>query len=653
MRVRNTPIPHLRSAANDWVADYPNPADFAFDYYKLLDLARSTGSIGKAPKSGIQVAIVGAGAAGMTAARELFRCGYNVTIYEASDRICGRHYTLPVPGQTTGMELGAMRFPFFAQPGAQNSLFEYYLLTEANSAVLSPFPNPGSAPDNTGVYMNGGLGPGGEFKTPTMIIWPPNTTIPDAQLAAVAKLVDTFIAFFTSTVSPKYGTSEWASVWEQIADRYDRMSFSDLVFASPVTVYQNDGWLGGFGLNDAQSELFYTIGSGDGSWGAFYEVAAMWFIRCVMFGFNSNLQTVAGLSNPGSRPYFGQSVHSSNARLQSPAYTGIQSLVEWLYYAPAPGQSQSLYDVINDGPVNTSVVLLTSTTVQAITKAGSQVQVTASDGTTKTFDHVIVTPNIWASQMQTVLQNFDIHNDLPIETTTARNEQHLITSNKVFFPLTQCYWENPQIGIPQVIITDTFVQDAYGVKWGANDAGALLASYTWEDDATKLEPMSDAELAAAVLAELDQICNDTIGSKVSPYVMADNAVVFRWADQVGYNGCAKLYRQRSWAQSYSLLAYNQQYSASSHLYFAGESYSVEGGWTEPALRLAIDAVIRLMQNTGATFSSGFFPGNDYPNFDVDFQPDESYPEPPVAEDRETRRARRKARRLNRGSGHEP
>lgn len=619
-------IPRIPSTVNDWVADYPNPADFPFDYYKLLSLAQTSQTgIGKAPTPAPRVAIVGAGAAGMTAARELFRAGYGVTIYEASNRLCGRHFTLPTFTQDTGMELGAMRFPFFSEPGSQNALFDYYLTAEAN-AITSPFPNPGSAPGNTGIFVNQGYGPNNEFfPAKKMIIWPDNSgPPPDPALAAVSTLVSNFITFFTKTVGPLYGTSNWTQDWEQIANRYDKMSFSDLVFSPAITTYANDGWLGGFGMNDAQSQLFYTIGAGDGSWGAFYEVAAMWFIRCVMFGFNSNLQSLIGLPNPQNLPHYNdESVHDSNgASLPTPFYSGIQSLVEWLLYVPAPGETNSLYDVCISN--DTSANLFVNCPVLAINKlTNGQLQVIDQFGINSTFDYVIVTPQIWASQLSVQLNNFN-PNDLPPETLAARDEQHIIASCKVFFPLTETYWENPNCSIPQLIISDTFVQDAYGIKWFANDAGVLLASYTWEDDALKLLAYDSQTVANMVLGELDNITNDTLDEKISNFVNANDAVVFQWSQQIGYNGCAKLYRQRSWTQNYSLLAYNQQFSASSGLYLAGETFSVEGGWTEPALRLALDAVIRIIQNSGGTFANGFNVDNDYPSFDVNFTPDYTY-----------------------------
>ncbi|MEM7271332.1 MAG: FAD-dependent oxidoreductase, partial [Pseudomonadota bacterium] len=141
--------------AESWLPHWPNPADFRFNYFKLMfesQTGLATVPGGPAPR----VAVVGAGAAGMTAARELYRCGFDVSIFEASDRIGGRLYTRDNPNSNAfpAMEMGAMRMPFFVDSGnvqnpeQQNSLLGYYLNSETRS-ILADFPNPGQAPDGT------------------------------------------------------------------------------------------------------------------------------------------------------------------------------------------------------------------------------------------------------------------------------------------------------------------------------------------------------------------------------------------------------------------------------------------------------------------------------------------------------------------------
>ena len=306
-------VPYVKAPkAAPWLPDYPNPPDLRFNYNALLTAAWGQGAypaIATAPATNKSVAIVGAGAAGLTVARELWRAGYSVTIFEASDRISGRLYTEPQSGKLTSYEMGAMRMPFFNENGvtpgkSTNCLLAYFLNTDQNwagnakptSANMVDFPNPGKAPGNTGIYMDGGFGPNNAYTTPTMTLWPAGGQPANADLQNIANKVDAFITLFTSIVSEEYVTDNWPTLWTQIANNYDKMSFSDLVFTPAAQSYTGNGWFGGLGMNENESSLFYTIGSGDGSWGAFYGVAAMWFIRCVMFGFNSNLQSISELN---------------------------------------------------------------------------------------------------------------------------------------------------------------------------------------------------------------------------------------------------------------------------------------------------------------------------------------------------------------------
>jgi monoamine oxidase len=629
----NFPVPHVASDPAGWMPHFPNPADFQFNYYKLLDLAKTHGNgVGNAPARKPSVAIVGAGIAGMTAARELYRSGFAVHIFEASDRIGGRHYTIPVEGQITAMEMGAMRFPYFKDPESANCIFDY--LTTECGAATAPFPNPGTAEGNTGIYLNNGWGPVGPkhpkgrfYPGTELIFWPadPNGAPQDPQLAAMHRKVNTFLTLFSGQVSAWY-MEDWPTHWRAIANYYEKMSFSDLVFTPTVTEPTADGWFGGFGMTDEESQLFYTIGAGDGSWGAFYEIGAMWFLRCVIFGFNSNLQSFLGILEKEGLPYYNKPVHDTNLTpLAPPLYVGIQTFCEWLFYKPAPGCTKSLYEAATDFN-DPDVAMYVKSPIVRIAKLENGLHVTSrqakGEEITREFDYAIITSPLWASQLSMELRDFDPATELPAEVQSARGEQHNIASCKVFFPLKETYW-GPGKPIPQLLVTDTAIQDAYGIQWSPDDPGVLLASYTWEDDAIKFQGLDDAALGRFVLDMLDRITLSTVGAKISDSVDTSKATILRWTEQPTYLGCAKLYRQRNWPANYALLAYNQRHSAASRLYFAGENYGVEGGWTEPALRLALDATILIIQHSGGSFNNGFSFAQ-YPSF-PDWKMDQNYP----------------------------
>jgi tryptophan 2-monooxygenase len=644
-------VPYARNVSvNPWLPHYPNPPDLRFNYYKLLnDSCQSGLPIGSAPGQKT-VAIIGAGAAGMTVARELWRSGYNVRMFEASSRIGGRLYTQSNSFGMTAFEFGAMRMPFFNNASSNetpqkstNCILAYYLNQDQQwngnpnrtYGVLSDFPNPGQAKGGTGIYINNGYGPNNCYSKPTLINWPYQCQPDNPDLQRVAAKVNALIKLFTTNIAPVYtqDSSAWDALWQRIAQNYDKMLFSDLVFTEAITDYKNDGWFGGLGMTANEANLFYTIGSGDGSWGAFYGVGAMWFIRCVMFGYSSDLQTVIGLDNAMYLPQYNSTPYdSSGTPMAAPFYRGIQSLVELLFYLRAPGAKKSLYAACRDGN-DTSATLyvnLSVTRLQRNSDGSITIYVNGNPSPALKADYVVVTAPIWAAQISIDFEGFDNQTMLPWQVSAALQQQHVIASAKVFFPLSQAYW-NTSSRIPQVIVTDTFVQDAYGVQWSQdNNDAAILASYTWEDDAVKFLSYNDSTLQSMVVDELDRITTSTLKESIKQYVNLANGVVFQWTMQPTYHGCAKLYRQRAWEQCYDLLTYNQVYSGTSNIYFAGESYGVDGGWTEPALRTALDAIIHLINNSQGKFNNSFRFLN-YPTYDTSFQPNENYPQTSAAE----------------------
>ncbi|MDJ0796368.1 MAG: FAD-dependent oxidoreductase [Calothrix sp. MO_167.B12] len=590
---------------DSWLPKWPNPADFRFNYFKLLDNAPN--GIGRLPNNVAKtVAIVGAGAAGMAAARELFRCGFRVTIFEASHRIGGRLYTCDNPNdlRQEGMEMGAMRMPFFSHPGDENCLLEYYIVSEAskkgNGAILSEFPNPGRAKGNTGIYINRGYGPENNFPKPQLISWPYCKDIENEVLKSLSDKVKDFINDFTGIAQKLYiqNNDDWCNLWKKITEFYDGMTFNDLVLEPKREPNQETGDMGGLGMTPEESELLYTIGIGDGSWGAFYNISALWFMRCSLFGFTSYLKTVEGLMNPEKLPHFGSQelCDSTGCPLPPPYYQGIQALVEYLFYVPPPGQDKSLYESCNihiNSPVKRIIKTENGVSVEALI---------SGDCVRHDYDFVFVTSTTWASQMSFDFEGF-LERDVPQKQITASNTLHNISSCKLFFPLKERFWEKPDNQIPQVIITDTYVQDIYSLAWESrpDSPGIILASYTWEDDSLKLLPYDINQLSCLVCKKLAEITLQTVKQDITQYIDHTKPVHIQWINELGYHGCSKLYRAHTQSYNHLQLAYNEVYSGISKLYFAGENYGVEGGWTEPALRSALDAVMRLLHHENAEF----------------------------------------------------
>jgi tryptophan 2-monooxygenase len=625
------------STDSGWKFQFPNTADFNFNYYKLLSDAEQS-SIGQNRQPSQRVAIIGAGLAGLTVARELFRCGYTaVDLYEASDRIGGRTYSIPVQDEDnhhTVFEMGAMRIPFFSDPGSRNSVVDYYSTLFGLST--QPFPDPGSRIADTGIFLNNGYGPDADhpYARPTLSVWKKTQKKPPHRLFnQVYKKWSHFADLVKQESSKHYGSKDWTSFWHDLVQHYWDKNFRELVYMSAIDRYNpaKRGYFGGLNMTEEEANLFYTIGAGDGSWGAFYDISSLYPIRTLLFGFGTNHQLIQGRFNleksftPGQQ-YGKRTEDSLGNSLEPPHYLGIQSLAECLFYQPVTSkwvEPLSLYEATKLNKYD--VHLYTRNPVTKLKRLDSgAIEVTSGQlSEPKIYDQVILTVPAWALQLSTEFEGFDSQTQLPFSVINSLKVSHWISSCKVFYPLKERYWGEGK-RIPQLISTDTYLQGVYGYAV-EDEPGVLLVSYTWEDDANKLiaSEQEDTSLEAAnqrlaqkCLDKLDRIllnCHN-IKTPISPYVDTSRPTIIHWSRKPSYRGCAKLYRETTWNTDYALLRYNQDYSAHSNLYFAGEAFSVEGGWIEPALRSALDAVIHVIKNTEGTFPNTFKYA-DYPQYD--------------------------------------
>ena len=621
--------------ASSWRGRFPGPPDLCFNYRKLVE---QQFGIASATKPDHKICIIGAGVTGLTAARELLRCGFtHVTLLEQSHRIGGRHLSVVKSGQSplmgsTPFEMGAMRMPLFNTTGEipteGQSLMAYYC--KLFDLQLSDFPNPGTAQvRSTGIYLREGLLDG--QPEPQMLIWKNpqgHTPPPTEKLQQVYGKWRHFAELMTREVARIYGSPQWENQWASIVARYQALSFRDLVTLQALTHWaaENPGDFGGLGMSQEESAIFYSIGIGDGSWGAFYDVCCLYPLRTAIFGFSSQLQLVHGRvdtdGNPIPSPYLGvPSLKDCNdLDFEPPRYLGLAALDECLMFTQTSVNGLSFYDHCR----NRGAGFLTDTSVTRLTKLDSgQLRVTydwkVSSSEEKSerhedFDSVIMTLPSWIIETHIQLENFS-QNMLPYSIINAYKTAHWETSCKVYAPLKKSFLSKNK-KIPQVIVTDSFVHDVYAYRYhDAYPYDCILLSYTWEDDATKLASFDDETLVAKCITELDRILlrASNIKSPISPYIDAQNAVVQRWITDKNALGCAKLYRAGTYYEAVSLMKYNRDYAHVSGLYLAGESFSVDAGWTEPCLRGAIDAVINLCNTTQAEFNGGFCM-DDYPEY---------------------------------------
>ena len=77
-------------SSDPWVPLWPNPPDLPYNFFNLLDRVNTEGiaNLDGDALADKTIAIIGAGYAGMTVAKELWRCGFkNIEIYETQAMI--------------------------------------------------------------------------------------------------------------------------------------------------------------------------------------------------------------------------------------------------------------------------------------------------------------------------------------------------------------------------------------------------------------------------------------------------------------------------------------------------------------------------------------------------------------------------------------
>jgi len=738
-------------AGKNWRQPYPGPADRNFHFRKLL--AESPKGIADATKrDDLKVAIIGTGAAGLTAAHELARSGLkNIDMFEATDRYGGRLWTQSVDNydgaqQFSVMDFGAMRMPPFIphnfdakEAGSVdrqkqvwkdgNSILAHYL--DRFSIRTSEFPNPGSKHCKSGIYYNEGSFPPvgsksakksnddntidnkddenkddekkellntdytvhNETAKGQLLVW--NTDQddpPNEELREVQKLWVKFSTRMKDYIKEYYGTDQWPEFWRNIVRNYYGKTFRQVVRDDFVDDKEENlkGNFGGIGLNEKQARILFVIGCGDGGWGAFYNVSFLFVYRTLLHGYGENHQVIEGLFLPDAMDndkkdekknddefqvtkeqlnnlYFdrrelnGKQIlgnkqrewvyDSLGNRFKSPEYLGLHSIPDCLLFGALHKEARTspIYRNLKKAQEADGYHLFLNSPVSKIEKQGNG-KVKLHVKTTKKihgghkfsdveYDAVIITVPTHQFGMEIEVAGFE-EKMWSYDLQSFLSQAYWIPCAKVFLELKEPYWFDEDCTIPQMIASETFTRDTYGIHVNRGElhkqTGLLLISYTWTRDATKLASYSDQELINMCVKELDRMLanckNIRNQDRISEYAQTTGVdtdgninykgTVHHWELQKYYKGAARFYDQLGWNSTRVPMTYNQEESKESKLYFAGEGYHADAGWVEPAFRSAIDAVLHFFDNNEIDLLVGdsFDFDKDYAKYDMKFDP---------------------------------
>lgn len=531
--------------------------DLLYDYAPFLRQSENEGGIGHFPEGVMppRVAIVGAGICGLVAATELIRAGVNdISLFESRDRLGGRAWSQQFIPEEPHLvaEMGAMRFP----PSA-TGLFHY--LDRFGISTSTVFPDPGVV--NTELHYRG-----------ERYSWPAGATPPPlfkhvyegwrALLAQGCQIGGTALvapAKITEMLKV-HRLNEAHTAWQAWLNVFRDDSFYSAI-VKIFTAPQPPG--GHIWKRPDDFELFGSLGIGSGGFLPVFQAGFTEILRLVINGYEEDQRLIIG---------------------------GISSLVECLANQNLCGLR--LREHVRFGCVN------------RIYKENGKIKLVTNEERFYEFDRVIVTSNNRAMQMVHGIVADDSF--LTQDVSRAVRETHLTGSSKLFMLTPDKFWLKNNL--PHTIQSDGFVRGVYCLDYEPENPegrGVVLLSYTWEDDAHKLLPITDKKSRCRLLIDNLATINPEFAHHLIP---ADgdyerHVLHHDWLTDPHSAGAFKLnypgedvYSQRLFFQFKT--ANNPEQDTG--LYLAGCGCSFTGGWAEGAVQTAINSACAVIRSAGGT-----------------------------------------------------
>lgn len=531
--------------------------DFPFAYDDWLAHPQGLATL-PASARGTEVAIVGAGMAGMTAAYELMKLGLKPVVYEAS-RMGGRLRSQPFEGgQGVVAELGGMRFP-----ASSTAFFHYVKLLGLES---KPFPNPLTpAAGSTVVDLEGQT-----HYARTLADLPPLfREVADAWADALDELGFGDL----QQALRQRDVPRLKALWDALVPLWDDRTFYDFVAQSEAFSK----------LSFRHREVFGQVGFGTGGWDSDFPNTMLEILRVVLTGCDEDQHLIVG---------------------------GVQQVPLGLW-AHAPEQ-------ITHWPAGTSLARLhggaTRPGVTAIRRAASgQLAVTDSWGTEREYPAVLVTCQSWLLTTQIAVEESLFSQKLWMALDRTRYMQ----SSKTFVMVDRPFWKDvdPATGRDtlSMTLTDRLTRGTYLFDNGPDKPAVMCLSYAWMSDALKMLPHPPAKRVQLALDALRKIYPTV---DIAGHIVGD-PITISWEADPYFLGAFKgalpghyRYNQRM----YGHFMQDSLPAAERGIFLAGDDISFTPAWVEGAVQTSLNAVWGIVHQLGGKCpAENPGPGELYPH----------------------------------------
>lgn len=519
--------------------------DFPFAYDDWL---RHPAGLGELPRDlhGTEVAVVGAGMAGMTAAHELMKLGLRPVVYEAS-RLGGRLRSQPFEGgRGVVAELGGMRFP-----RSGTGFFHY---VDQLGLTTKPFPNPLTPAANCTVIDLEGI----THRARTLADLPP---LFGEVARAWADALEEGAGFSDlQDALRERDVPRLKALWDHLVPRWDDRTFYDFVAQS--SAFKR--------LSFHHREVFGQVGFGTGGWDSDFPNSMLEILRVVLTGCDDNQHLIVGGVQQVPQGLW-QHVPPAGALTHWSAGTSLSSLHGG---APRPG-------------------------VAAIARAADgRFDVTDVLGNTRRHAAVLVTCQSWLMTTQIAVEESLLSQKLWMALDRTRYMQ----SSKTFVMVDRPFWNDlrddgwPVMGMT---LTDRLTRGTYLFDNGPDQPGVICLSYAWMSDALKMLPHPTARRVQLALSALKKIYPDV---DIASHVIGD-PISISWEADPHFLGAFKGALPGHYRYNHRMYGHFMQDALPAGergLFLAGDDVSFTPAWVEGAVQTALNAVAGIVRHLGGS-----------------------------------------------------
>jgi monoamine oxidase len=530
--------------------------DFPFPYDDWL---KHPAGLGKIPekKLGSEVAIIGAGMAGMVAAYELMKMGLKPVIYE-SRRIGGRLHSEPFKGaEGVVAELGGMRFPR-SSTGFYHYLNSYGLETQ-------PFPNPLSpATPSTVVDLEGEAAYVEDVSELSQLL--------QEVGAAWKESLESDANFSAMQVAIRNrDVVRIKQIWNELIPTWDDRTFYGFIANSEAFKRHSFKHL----------EAFGQVGFGTGGWDTDFPNSMLEILRVVYTNCDDDQHFVVG---------------------------GVEQVPRRMW--------QDTPKNMRHWPDGTSLESLHRGATRAGAKKiqrleNGQVAITDIWGDRREYEAVLTTCQSWL-----LTTNIECDESLFSQKLwMALDRTRYMQSAKTFVMVDRPFWKDkdPETGrdVMSMTLTDRLTRGTYLFDLGDDKPGVICLSYAWMSDAMKMLPLPVEKRVQLALDALGKIYPKL---DIKSHIIGDPITV-SWEDDPNFLGAFKGALPGHYRYNHRMYCHFMQRDMPSQqrgVFIAGDDVGWIPGWVEGAVQTSLNAVWGIVNHFGGeTFADNPGPGDRF------------------------------------------